>query len=218
MSYCTCLPTSVPQHLHSNTQHLLPNTCSPISAPQHLLSNTCSSTPASKHLLLNICSSIPKHLLFRSMFCSLRAASAPVTTRRWCCRCWKKFQGPSRGRGASQAHLGLLVSQDNVLLSQDKLYRVFRKNVPYFCIIYISVKIEIFHVCLFHIIGNFVFHPIFFPEYLLNYECTVRSWMNRGKLCLYQRIIEMTLLIFFSLFPVFQTSKPNSNNKTENEL
>ena len=42
--------------------------------------------------------------------------------------------------------------------------------------------------------------------------------MNRGKLCLYQGFIEMTLLIFFSLFPVFQTRKPNSNNKTENEL
>ena len=62
---------------------------------------------------------------------------------------------------------------------------------PIFVLFISPVKIEIFQVCLFHIIGNFVFHPIFFfPEYLLNYECTVRSWMNRGKLCLYQGIIE----------------------------
>ena len=89
---------------------------------------------------------------------------------------------------------------------------MFRKNVPYVCVIFISpVKIEIFQVCLFHIIGNFIFHPKnFFPEYLLNYECI--SWMNRGKLCLYQGIIEMTLLIFF-LFPVFQTRKPNPTIK-----
>ena len=91
------------------------------------------------------------------------------------------------------------------------------KMYPSFVLFISPVKIEIFQVCLFHIIGNFVFHPIFFYEYLLNYECTVRSWMNRGKLCLYQGIIEMTLLIFF-LFPVLQTRKPNSNNKTENEL
>ena len=37
--------------------------------------------------------------------------------------------------------------------------------------------------------------------------------MNRGKLCLYQEIIEITLLIFFSLFPVFQTRKPNPTIK-----
>ena len=37
--------------------------------------------------------------------------------------------------------------------------------------------------------------------------------MNRGKLCLYQGIIEITLLIFFSLFPVFQTRKPNPTIK-----
>ena len=47
---------------------------------------------------------------------------------------------------------------------------------PIFVLFISPVKIEIFQVCLFHIIGNFVFHPKNnFPEYLLNYECTVRS-------------------------------------------
>ena len=101
------------------------------------------------------------------------------------------------------------VKQGNYTGCSAKMYPIF--------VLFISpVKIEIFQVCLFHIIGNFVFHrKKKFPEYLLNYECTIRSWMNRGKLCLYQGIIDMTLLFFF-LFPVFQTRKPNSNNKTEN--
>ena len=50
------------------------------------------------------------------------------------------------------------------------------KMYPIFVLFISPVKIEIFQVCLFHIIGNFVFHPkCFFPEYLLNYECTVRN-------------------------------------------
>ena len=36
------------------------------------------------------------------------------------------------------------------------------KMYPIFVLFISPVKIEIFQVCLFHIIGNFVFHPIFF--------------------------------------------------------
>ena len=50
------------------------------------------------------------------------------------------------------------------------------KMYPIFVLFISPVKIETFQVCLFHIIGSFVFHPnFFFLEYLLNYECTVRS-------------------------------------------
>ena len=83
------------------------------------------------------------------------------------------------------------------------------KMYPIFVLFISPVKIEIFQVCLFHIIENFVFHSnFFFPEYLLNYECTVRSWMNRGKLCLYQGIMEMTLLLFFFYFQFSKQGNP----------
>ena len=77
-------------------------------------------------------------------------------------------------------------------------------------VLFISpVKFEIFQVCLFHIIGNFVFHlKKFFLEYLLNYECTLRSWMNRGKLCLYQGIIKWHYWFFFLYFQFSKQGNP----------
>ena len=81
------------------------------------------------------------------------------------------------------------------------------KMYPIFVLFISPVKIVIFQVCLFHIKGNFVFYPIFFPEYLLNYECTVRSWMNRGKLCLPRNYWNDIIYLFFfiSVFPNKET-------------
>ena len=49
------------------------------------------------------------------------------------------------------------------LLSLMMLYTgCSAKMYPIFVLFISPVKIEIFQVCLFHFIGNFVFHPIFF--------------------------------------------------------
>ena len=50
------------------------------------------------------------------------------------------------------------------------------KMYPIFVLFISPVNIDIFQVCLFHIIGNFVFHPIFFPW------ISTELWVHSKKL------------------------------------
>ena len=72
------------------------------------------------------------------------------------------------------------VSRMDRFRNEEVHRRAVIQGVPQKCTLflyylYLQLKLRYFKSVLFHIIGNFVFHPFFFPEYLLNYECTVRS-------------------------------------------